>query len=422
MPLLALLQHPLVQQGADRAGWLDAVRQLDLALRGPRPEPGLPPLRAAIARIAAKPGHDGIADWWQAVEAILAPLVALTGALPLADLLSALTSAGEALCGECAVERRGWARAWRAGSMTCGWRRRGTDQPLDPADLADVLREAMDRVAVRPPWGGHPRVAIYGLLEARMSRADLVICAGLTEGTWPAAPSPEPLLPPAVLRTLGVPGGEFRIGLAAHDLAGSLGAPEVVLSWARRDEAGPVIPSRFVLRVQALLGDLADQHRELAALDLTQRIDLAPRAAAYPRPAPLPSPQQRDVALAVTAIDRLRADPYQFYASAILRLRKLDPLDAEPSAAWKGTVVHAVLERWHKAGGGAGELLALASEELHAMRAHPLVRSLWWPRLAKALEWVDAEIAALAAGERAYLDSELDGYITFDGVKVYRPD
>ena len=417
VPLLALLQHPLVQQG-DRAAWLDAVRQLDLELRGPRPEPGLPPLRAAIAQIAARPGHEGIAAWWQMVEATIAPLVALTDASPLADLLGALTSAGEALCGEAlwsGADGRalaGWVEELRAAAT-------GTEQLLEPADLADVLREAMDRVAVRPPWGGHPRVAIYGLLEARMSRADLVICAGLTEGTWPAAPAPEPLLPPAVLRTLGVPGGEFRIGLAAHDLAGSLGAPEVVLSWARRDEAGPVIPSRFVLRVQALLGDLADQHRELPALDLMRRIDLAPRAAAYPRPAPLPSPQQRDVALAVTAIDRLRADPYQFYAHAILRLRKLDALDAEPSAAWKGTVVHAVLERWHKAGGGAGELLALASEELKAMRAHPLVRSLWWPRLSKALEWVDAEIADLAAAERIYLGSELDGHITFAGVKVY---
>ena len=74
---------------------------------------------------------------------------------------------------------------------------------VSAADLPSVLRDAMDRVSVRPPWGGHPRVAIYGLLEARMSRADLVICGGLVEGTWPAAPSPEPSLPPPVLRALG---------------------------------------------------------------------------------------------------------------------------------------------------------------------------------------------------------------------------
>ena len=144
-----------------------------------------------------------------------------------------------------------------------------------------------------------------------MSRADLVICGGLCEGTWPAAPGADPLLPPAVLRALGVPGGEFRIGLAAHDLAGALGAPQVVLSWARRDEGGPVIPSRFVLRVQAMLGELAEAHREHEAVHLAREIDRAVKAQGAERPMPAPSPVQRDVALAVTALDRLLGDPYQ---------------------------------------------------------------------------------------------------------------
>jgi ATP-dependent helicase/nuclease subunit B len=149
-------------------------------------------------------------------------------------------------------------------------------------------------------------------------------------------------------------------------LAGALGAPEVVLSWAMRDEAGPVIPSRFVLRVEAMLGDLADAHREREAVDLAQAIDHVPQLPPYPQPKPKPSAAQRNVALSVTAIDRLRGDPYQFYASAILRLKRLDPLDADPTAAWQGTVVHNVMERWHQAGGRAGELLALAQEELSA--------------------------------------------------------
>jgi ATP-dependent helicase/nuclease subunit B len=67
----------------------------------------------------------------------------------------------------------------------------------------------------------------------------------------------------------------------------------------------------------------------------------------------------------------------------------------------KGTVVHNVMERWHKAGGRAGELLALAQEELSAMQAHPITRSLWWPRLARALEWIDAQIARDTAARGA---------------------
>jgi len=244
---------------------------------------------------------------------------------------------------------------------------------------------------VRPLYGRHPRVAIYGLLESRMTRAELVICGGLNEGVWPATPASDPLLAPAVLRALGVPGADFRIGLAAHDLAGALGAPEVVLSRARRDAGGPAIASRFWLRVQALLGeDLLERHRETGAVELTRVLNEPPRVDPNARPEPRPSVEQRKVRISVTALDRLRSDPYQFYASSILRLRDLDPLDAEPSPAWRGEIAHKILERWHR---GEGTLAELAAGELTRMNAHPLMRALWRPRLLKALEWVEARIA-----------------------------
>ena len=42
VPLLALLKHPLVGgEGDERVRWLDAVRAIDLKLRGPRPPAGL---------------------------------------------------------------------------------------------------------------------------------------------------------------------------------------------------------------------------------------------------------------------------------------------------------------------------------------------------------------------------------------------
>src|SRR3546814_1038045 len=67
--------------------------------------------------------------------------------------------------------------------------------------------------------GGHPRIAILGLLEARLQQADLMILGGLNEGTWPALPSPDPWLAPKIRHELGLPSLERRIGLSAHDLA-----------------------------------------------------------------------------------------------------------------------------------------------------------------------------------------------------------
>ncbi|MEO5587271.1 MAG: PD-(D/E)XK nuclease family protein [Novosphingobium sp.] len=411
VPLIALLGHPLVRQGADRPAWLEKVRALDLALRGPRPGSGLTALGKHGAKIDA--------DWWAGIEHILGPVLAPREDAPLAEWFDLLIAAGEEFCGE---------QIWGGpdGRMLSLFvedlrlAARAVGSVIPARDLATVLHDAMNRSSVRPPWGGHPRVQIYGLIEARMSRADLVICGALHEGSWPAAPGAEALLPPAVLRHLGVPSGEFRIGLSAHDLAATLGAPEVMLSWARRDAAGPVIPSRFVLRVQAMLGDtLAKGHRESTAGMLAQAIDDAPPAAPYPRPQPDPSPEQRLVAVSATGLDRLRGDPYQFYASAILGLSSLDALDSEPSAAWKGQTAHKILELWHEAGSPPGGLMPIARDELARMSTHPLMRSLWQPRLLKALEWTEAEIARLAAQGRTVAAVEATGEMMIDGIKIH---
>ena len=93
----------------------------------------------------------------------------------------------------------------------------------------------------------------------------------------------------------------FRIGLAAHDLAGALGAPEVVLSRAERDAGGPAIASRFWLRVQALLGeDLLPRHTDTRIPELARLLDASGHEPPHPRPRPLPSPEQRQVRISVT--------------------------------------------------------------------------------------------------------------------------
>ncbi|ABC63105.1 PD-(D/E)XK nuclease family protein [Erythrobacter litoralis] len=381
VPLMALLGHPLVRQGEERRQWLRDLRALERKLRGSRPAPGLAAIRP-VAREAQ------VIDWWEEVEALLGPLAGTDDPLSLADCLDTLAAVGEALCGE-ALWAQEDGRALSATVEDLRQHARAVGTQIRRADAHAILTDAMDQVAVRPPYGGHPRVAIYGLLEARMSRADLVICAGLNEGSWPGRPSVDPLLAPPVLRALGVPGADFRIGLSAHDLAGALGAPEVLLSRSERDAEGPAIPSRFLLRVKALLGELLERYEERDLPRLAERIDDAPLEPRYQRPEPMPSAEERRERISVTALDRLRSDPYQFYASAILRLKELDGLDAEPTPAWQGQLAHDILEHWHEHG---GSLPDIAKAKLTEMDHHPLTRALWEPRLMKALEWVASEI------------------------------
>ena len=416
--LVAAFGHPLVR-GWDnevRRAWLSGLRAFDRELRGPSPAPGMEPLRKAADE--AK-----VSEWWAEAEALITPLAGWPAQIALADALTRLAAVAEAFARTAVWEREdGRALGTMIEELRGQAQAMGTH--IEAADIAGVLRDAMDEVAVRPGYGGHPRVAIYGLLEARMARADLVICGGLNEGSWPQPPGADALLAPAILRALGVPGAEFRIGLAAHDLAGAMGAPEVVLSRSLRDAEGPTLPSRFLLRAMALLGnDLDTEHRETAIPALLPHLDrLRPAADEYPRPAPDPAPTLRDVVIRVTALDRLLGDPYQFYAQAILDLRRLDPLATDPFSdpALRGTLVHDILDQWHKAkAADPGLALApFAAAHLAAARVHPLFRALWQPRLIAVLERFEQWIAEDAAEGRTVLASEIDGEMTFDGVKV----
>ncbi|MFN4018975.1 MAG: double-strand break repair protein AddB [Erythrobacter sp.] len=416
--LVAAFTHPLVRgwDGEVRRDWLKGLRAFDRQLRGPAPAPGLEPLRAAARQAKVEP-------WWDEAEALVAPLGEWPAVIPLAEALDRLTQAGEAFARSALWEREdGRALGTMIEELRAEAEPLGT--LIETAELGGILRDCMDAVAVRPGYGGHPRVAIYGLLEARMARADLVICGGLNEGSWPQPPGADALLAPAILRALGVPGAEFRIGLAAHDLAGCMGAPEVVLSRSLRDAGGPTLPSRFLLRVEALLGaDLADDHREKRIPVLLPHLDRQRSAAPeYPRPAPDPAPDRRDVPIKVTALDRLLGDPYQFYAQAILDLRRLDPLSADPFSdpALRGTLVHDILDKWHKARRTDRRLAIgpFAEQHFAAERVHPLFRALWQPRLIAALERFAGWVEEAEASGRLVLASEISGEMQVDGVKV----
>ncbi len=416
--LIAAFGHPLVRgwDGEVRAEWLKGLRAFDRQLRGPAPAPGMEPLRIAAAKAKVE-------GWWGEAEALIAPLIDWPAEIALEDALDRLAAVAEALARTMIWEREdgralgAFVEDLRSTAALLGTR-------IETADLAGALRDAMEAVAVRPGYGGHPRIAIYGLLEARMARADLIICGGLNEGSWPQPPGADALLAPAILRALGVPGADFRIGLAAHDLAGAMGAPQVVLSRSLRDAEGPALPSRFLLRVEALLGaDLDKEHRERAIPAMLPLIDRRrPPSAPYPRPAPDPSPARRDVPIKVTALDRLLGDPYQFYAQAILDLRQLSPLAADPFSdpALRGTLVHDILEKWHKARKDQPGLpiAPFAAAHFAAERVHPLFRALWQPRLIAALERFETWVDKAQADGRTVLAAEIAGEMEVAGVKV----
>ena len=419
LALLALLKHPLVQSGARRTQWLDGVRVLDLALRGPRPAPGLDGIDAQLLNGDERGVDIRASAWavWPGMRNLLEPIAACfgRGSQPLATMITTLRETAHALCGD-ALWSGPAGRA--AAELLADLEMHAAlgPQRADSTSVAPLLRALMDEVAVRPPQGGHPRLAIFGLIEARLQTADLLVLGGLNEGTWPALAVPDPWLAPRIRAALGLPGLERNIGTFAHDFCTALGASEVLITRARRDGRSPTLASRFWLRLEALAGDRLARVPELGRW--AEAIDNPNAYEPAPRPKPAPHVEDRPRRISVTEVDRLKADPFAFYARRMLDLSPIDPVDAEPSPAWRGNQVHAVLEQWFIEDGAAPEMLRPRAEVLlKDIRTHPMVRALWGPRLIEAIDWVAEEVSK-RAGERTILAVEGRGVLELAGVEL----
>ncbi|WP_343070243.1 double-strand break repair protein AddB [Sphingomonas sediminicola] len=412
--LLALLKHPLVGgEGEARRKWVDDVRVLDRALRGPRPASGLEGLDEHFARQEKE--VRGCVKAWQRIRPHLGKLEGLKFAVTLSDLASGIAGAAKQLAGD-----RVWAGLDGRSAADLFARIQSlpdSDLAIASEDAVPIIGQLLDGIRIRPPYGGHPRVFIWGLLEARLQQADLMILGGLNEGVWPSLPSPDPWLAPRIRANLGLPNLEFRVGLSAHDFASALGAPHVRITRARRDSRSPTIASRLWLRLQAMTGGLVRDTR-LERLALALDDPGAPRP--VDRPAPKPPREQRPTKISVTSVDRLKADPFAFYAQAVLGLRRLDPVDADHSAAWKGTAVHEVLEAWLRDEGcDPAKLVDRARSLLASETIHPMLRALWQPRLMEAIRWIEEQEVTNQALGRLPIAAEKRGEVKLDGVLLH---
>ena len=259
VPLLALLKHPLASGGNSPAEFRTMARQLERAvLRGPRPAPGFGGLRRALS--AQKNTRKDIQTWLDRLAAIAKPL---TDALrrrqiPITDLVEAHVAFAEQLAAD--AESDGAERLWagEAGEACAGLIAELAEvaqglRPIPGAEYPALIDNLLNAATLRPRYGTHPRLAIWGPLEARLQHADLVILGGLNEGTWPSEAASDPWFSRPMRRAFGLPLPERMIGLAAHDFAQAFNAPEVVLTRAEKVDGTPTVPSRWLTRLYTVL-------------------------------------------------------------------------------------------------------------------------------------------------------------------------
>lgn len=355
VPMLSLLKHHHAAAGLDPTEYRRLVRRLDLALRGLRPGPGLAALRAYCAEKEAK--HDGterrLVTLIDRLGEVFAALIPFCDGKThdFRDFLSAHIAAAEAMAAT--PDQSGAARLWAgedgeaAAAMFAGLMERGDLLPrVDAGQYVRMINIMMRGVQVRPAWGTHPRLSILGPLEARMLRADLVILGGMNEGSWPGTPEPDPWMSRPMRAQFRLPPAERGIGLSAHDFVQGFCAPEVFITRAVRAGGTPTLPSRWLLRMGAVLKAAGLTMTETDWLDAVRKLDAPADVTPASRPGPRPPVEKRPVRMSVTGIETWLRDPYSVYARHVLGLKRLDFVDESISAADRGDLIHHVLERF----------------------------------------------------------------------------
>ncbi|TCU16281.1 double-strand break repair protein AddB [Rhizobium sullae] len=429
--IVALLKHPLARFGLERGALTQAIEALELlALRGGVAEVDISALEPLLDHQLSEQARDRHAPNWRrslppeaveqarnlarrvsnSTEPLASALVqhrpdgrGLTTSFTLSDWAERTGRALEAV----AVDERGTlANLWagEAGDSLASLLREVIETEgqieADGPQWIDIMAALSAGQAVKPRALSHPRVFIFGTLEARLQSVDTLILGGLNEGSWPGQTANNPFISRAMKTEIGLEPPERRIGQLAHDFEMASGTRHLIYSRSLRQGSTPTVASRWLQRLLALGGETFE--RELKArgdrfVHWVSLLDEGRSQVPAQRPSPTPPLELQPKSYSFSEAGRLRRDPYSIYARRILRLDPVDPFNRDPGAAERGTLYHAIIDRFVREGHAAGTpeaadaMETILSELFDVERLPPHIDAVWRPRfreVARAfLEW-----------------------------------
>lgn len=357
--------------GARVMAWLQAARpeaDADVRLAWLQGWPAAQAQPAQLRQIEARWRRDGLAavaahPLWQAAQTAWAPLAG-TAPLALSAWCAALAQALQQ-AGEWAVlaQDPAGAQVLQALRLNGGgprWQALAGAVPLQAEHFIAWVDAELEGASVSLP-AASAEVVLTPLSRALLRPFARVVLPGMDARHLGGSAAPPGLVPEALAAALGLETTAQRHLRERLALAQLLRVPDVRLLRRRLDgdeplAASPALQALALRRAQAGLPPLP---RRLPVLD---RLHVTRQAVLRPQPqAPLALPES----LSASQVEQLRCCPYQFFARSLLRLSEPEDLDREVEKRDYGTWLHAVLHRFHEAGGGdAAQLAAVAEAEL----------------------------------------------------------
>ncbi|MEL7048162.1 MAG: PD-(D/E)XK nuclease family protein, partial [Pseudomonadota bacterium] len=197
----------------------------------------------------------------------------------------------------------------------------------------------------------------------------------------------------------------------------------VYLTRAKKTDGVPTVPSRWLMRVQALLrglglNDALDADRPWIGWARYRDKTLAERRPVLP-PKPCPPLAARPRQIGVSKIETWMANPYAIFAQRILGLERLPDLGHAPDASLRGMIVHAAMSQFSTRypdslpADIAAVIMQASADHFGDLRGSPRVWAFWRPRLQRFAQWFSETEPARRDGVLRSL-AEVDGMITLE--------
>lgn len=298
---------------------------------------------------------------------------------------------------------------------------------LKASDAQAVLPGLMDGYSVRAQVQAQDNISIWGRLEARMQKADLIILCSLNEGIWPEVADPGPWLSRGMRLNAGLQPPERQQGLAAHDFEMAMGHPNVLLSYSERVGTSPALPSRLVERLFGFIGRQNCPPMRTRGdhwVNLARRMDKTKEQIPAARPVPNPVAGLRPRSLSVTEVETLIRSPFDLYAKYVLNLKPINPLGEDLSARERGTLIHEVFARFVQrdldptAADAHNTMMDIAQEVFAQLETMPERRDIWLRRFAKSAHgFLEFERTRQDTITKRYAEQKLLWAFPIDGTK-----
>jgi ATP-dependent helicase/nuclease subunit B len=310
---------------------------------------------------------------------------------PAAAVLRRLHTALEAAGAPSSAGPAGWARAFASLLHHCGWPGTsplGSDEQqvrmrfdellgdfatlgapverLSGAQASQLLHDMAQRVAFEPASDDVP-VTVTASLDDPIVHYDGIWVAGLTAGTWPPAPQPDPLLPPMWQRDAGLPEASpaGQLTLAQQRMRQwQRRAARCVWSWARSEAELPCDRSPLLDELPAALAarDGEPEARSSAFALEDWLVGQAPPLRAWWDASGPAWPRERPLRGGIRLLELQSLCPFRGFAELRLQARRLPQPEPGIDPRLRGQLLHRALELFWRTTGDSATLHQRSAE------------------------------------------------------------